>query len=148
LVWQVVASIAAKEHQTAKGGGMFLEEVKTLMGQPIIWMAITLVIALIGATHYFVTRHNLWLGIGEREQKIIGRYVCGTLSSGIPFSFLCWEYRQWWALGMYWLLAAAAGIATIIFYRLDKALDDAKEVRAQRKDKQAKATTLGIGDGK
>ena len=126
---------------------MFLEEVKTLMGQPIIWMAITLVIALIGATHYFVTRHNLWLGIGEREQKIIGRYVCGTLSSGIPFGFVCWEYRWWEALGIFLVLVVTAGITTFLVYRVDKALDDAKEVRAQRKDKQAKVATLGTGDG-
>ena len=124
-----------------------MEFVRMLTAEPILWESLVLVVALIMGTHYMVSRHNLWLGIGEREQKVIGRYVTGTLSIGIPFTFLGWDFNLWLAVILYWLCAGVAGVATLIFYRLDVGLDKSKEARAQLKDAVTKAA-MSTGDGK
>jgi len=106
---------------------------KEILG-PVVIESLVLVLVLIMGTHYLVRMYGLWLPKRQKEYQIVGRYITGTLSIGIPFTFICWHFSWWGALGMFWTCALLAGVATLLFYWIDHTHDLVNGNQAKEKD--------------
>jgi len=73
------------------------------------------------------------------------RYTLGVMAIYLPLSWLLAIWQLWWALGAIWLVAIAAGMATLLSYAIDAWRMDA--ARAAISEREAETLKREVQHG-
>jgi len=84
-----------------------------------MWVAETLITALVAVLLLLVEHWLPWRMIFKRELPRILAYVLGVLALALPFSALLAYWGEFHALAAFWAVVAAGGLAVMTAYFAD-----------------------------